>query len=655
MNIVLRFLGVVGCVFLSAWLSPALAGAPPLMHVLFQDHAVLQRGRPIKVWGRTTPGMGVTVTLAGHSAHGVADARGRWSATLPAMQAGGPYTLKARTASGVTETASDVLVGDVWLCTGQSNMVLWVKAAGGAFFAKRRAHDSTVRMMTIDDTASLTPLKTFATPVKWTVESPETVGDFSAACYYFASELKKTVDVPMGMVVAAWGGSLIQDWMSEGAIRKTHLFDRDLDVRATYAADPQAGYEAWGAEWEDWWKQHAPKLGEPWKPSFDDSRWPVAPDLTPWGGWKNTSVADFLGDMWYRTTVTLTAEQAAQSAKLSLGHANEEDIAWVNGKPVGSVEIGPALHDIPAGTLHAGKNTIVLNLFCSWIHCGLTAPADQRALLLKDGTEVLISNPWRYQPVPEKVGMAPREPWGQLGGISMAYNGLIAPIGPYAFRGAVWYQGESNIYWTKHYEELLTGLMADWRRTYGAKLPFLVVQIPNYGTIPTHPMASGWAQVREAERRAVAKDPHAGLAVTIDIGEAKVLHPPKKQEVGRRLAIAARHVVYGKDNYPSGPIPAGAFRERRHIVVRFKDVTGKLVSYSGNPNAFELCGATLASCRFVDAYLRGDSVVLTDVRGKPAPTRVRFCWGDSPICTLYDTSGLPAGPFEIRIRSGRRR
>ncbi|MFZ0549927.1 MAG: sialate O-acetylesterase [Steroidobacteraceae bacterium] len=645
-----RLLGFIGCMMVLAWSGPCLATTTPLMHSMFQDHAVLQRDRPITVWGQAKPGVAVTVTFAGHAAQGTAAANGDWSATLPAMSAGGPYTLTARAADGESETAQDVLVGDVWLCTGQSNMVLWVWAAGEAFFTERLATDSTMRMMTIADTASLTPLQDLPTPAPWVVESPKTVGQFSASCYYFARALKQKVQVPMGMVVAAWGGSLIQDWIGEGTIAKSHLYDRDLKVRAVYARDHRAGYEAWGRMWQDWWKAHAPEsMGKPWQPSYDDSGWPVAPDLTAWGTWQDPKVAAFLGDMWYRTTVSLTAAQAAQAAKLSVGKASEEDIAWVNGRPVGSVEIGQALHDIPQGTLHAGTNTIVFNLFCSWMRCGLTAPADQRQLLLADGSKVPLTAPWRYQPVPNEIGMAPREPWGQLGGISMAYNGLIAPLGPYAFRGAIWYQGESNIYWTGPYEQLLTDLMADWRRTYGADLPFLVVQIPNYGAIPTQPAASGWSEVREAQRRAVAKDPHAALAVTIDIGNATNLHPSDKVDVGVRLARAAGNLIYGENVYPSGPEPVGAFRRGASVVVPFKDVTGKLVSYSGAPNAFELCGPTLATCRYARATITGNEVMLTDVGRKDVPTRVRFCWGDSPICTLYDESGLPAGPFELPI------
>jgi len=645
-----RLLGALAGIVVLAWSGSCLAAPAPLMHAMFQDHAVLQRGRPITVWGLTRPGTPVTVTIAGNTAHGTADAAGNWSATLPAMAAGGPYTLVARAADGQSETAHDVLVGDVWLCTGQSNMVLWVWAAGQAFFTERQATDGTMRMMTIADTASLTPLRDFATPVSWVVESPKTVGQFSASCYYFARALKDKIHVPMGMVVAAWGGSLIQDWIGEGAIARTHLYDRDLSIRAAYARDHRAGYAAWGRMWQDWWNAHAPRsLGKPWQPSYDDSAWPVAPDLTPWGTWQGTQVADFLGDMWYRTSVKLTAAEAAQAARLSVGKASEEDIAWVNGRAVGSVEVGPASHDIPPGTLHAGTNSIVFNLFCSWMRCGLTAPADQRMLRLADGGTVPLTAPWRYRPVANDIGMAPREPWGELGGISMAYNGLIAPIGPYAFRGAVWYQGESNIYWTRHYEQLLTDLMADWRTTYGAKLPFLVVQIPNYGAIPTRPAASGWSQVREAQRRAVAKDRHAALAVTIDIGNPTNLHPADKVDVGVRLARAASYLIYGENVYPSGPEPAGAFRRGGSVVVPFKDVTGKLVSYSGYPNAFELCGPTLATCRYARATLEGDEVLLSDAGRKDSPTRVRFCWGDSPICTLYDESGLPAGPFELPI------
>jgi sialate O-acetylesterase len=220
----------------------------------------------------------------------------------------------------------------------------------------------------------------------------------------------------------------------------------------------------------------------------------------------------------------------------------------------------------------------------------------------------------------------------------------------------VWYQGESNTGEPDSYERLLAGLMADWRGTFGPELVFLVVQLPNFGPAPTAPVESGWASVRDAQRRAVAGDAHAGLAVTIDAGDRNELHPPNKQEVGRRLARAARHVAYGEAVSPSGPVALTARREADGVVVTFGDVEGRLVAYSASePTAFELCGAEQASCRFVRATIEGSRVVIRGDAGDPgvAATRVRYCWGGGPICTLYDESGLPAGPFELRIESAR--
>jgi sialate O-acetylesterase len=240
---------------------------------------------------------------------------------------------------------------------------------------------------------------------------------------------------------------------------------------------------------------------------------------------------------------------------------------------------------------------------------------------------------------------------------------MIAPLGRYAFRGAVWYQGESNTEEADSYQALLTGLMADWRRQFGAELPFLVVQLPNYGKLSSHPEESGWAELRAAQRAAVAKDAHAGLAVTIDIGDPHNLHPTNKQDVGRRLARAARHVIYGESIAPSGPVALSATRDHGHIVVGFGDVDRTLVAYShDSPIGFELCGDAPRSCRFGEARIEGTKVTLKDAggasetadraaqsAGSAGVTRVRYCWADSPVCTLFDASGLPAGPFELRI------
>jgi sialate O-acetylesterase len=214
----------------------------------------------------------------------------------------------------------------------------------------------------------------------------------------------------------------------------------------------------------------------------------------------------------------------------------------------------------------------------------------------------------------------------------------------------VWYQGESNAAVDTNYERLLGGLMSGWRRRFGADLPFLVVQLPNFGAPVAAPTASAWASLREAQRRAVAADAHAGLAVTIDLGDRFELHPPNKQGIGARLARAARHVVYGEAITPSGPRPLGAERAEGRFVVTFGDIDGGLVAYGANqPIGFEVCGVDQASCRFATAAIDGNRVTVTPP-DPDAVTRLRYCWGAAPVCTLYDKADLPAGPFEIDVR-----
>jgi len=629
--------------------TPAIAADAPLLHAMFQDHAVLQRDRPIPVYGRAAPGAAVTVTLGTETVTSRADKDGQWRATLPALHAGGPYTLQASSGTA-TQSVQDVLLGDVFLCAGQSNMQLAVRAAGNAAFEMRAATDGQIRQLGIATKDSLTPLAAFATPVAWTVGSPDTVGNFSASCYYFARELKQTTKAPIGLVVAAWGGSRVRDWVSEPSLRKLGLYNDDLDMLALYRKDQQAAQRRWDASWESWWKANgaAAAGGNPWEPSYPVTDWKTAPaGLGAWASWTGSSPDGFVGQMWLRTSVELTAAQAAQPATLDLGAVNEEDQSWINGRGVGGTSWSrQALHEIPAGVLHAGTNTIVTNIFCSWRNCGMSGPPETRAIRLKDGSAVPLSNPWRYAEVPNGL-IAPQLPWGPTHGVTQLYNGMIAPIGAYGFKAAIWYQGESDIYFSNRYQATMAAMMGDWRARFGTDLPFLIVQIPNYGPRPTAPTESVWSEVREAQRRAATADAKAASIVTVDIGDATNLHPSNKQDIGRRLAIAARHVVYGDAAPAAGAVPGAAQRTANGVAIPFGQITGRLAAYSGQPNAFELCGPSAGSCRYADARIEGATVVVkADAAGA---TRIRYCWGDSPTCTLTDRSGLPVPPFEIAI------
>jgi len=628
--------------------QPAPAG-PQLLHPLFQDHAVLQRDRPISIYGEAEPGAAVTVTLGTLSVQARAGADGRWRAKLPAMPAGGPYSLSA-TANGETRTAEDVLLGDVFFCAGQSNMAFSQRQAQGAAEDARAAVDGQIRQLTISTNASLTRLETFATSVRWVVGSPETVGSFSAACYYFVRELKKTVNVPMGMVVAAWGGARVRNWVSEGELRRAALDTADLDMLVLSRTDQQAALRRWGAKWEAWWSSTLPHAGRPWMPDYDDTSWKTAPPaLGPWALWNGTSPDGFVGQMWMRTTVTLTAEQAAKpGAALDLGAVNEEDETWINGKDVGASSFANRTqHAIRSGILKEGVNVIATNIFCSWRNCGIRGPAENRAIHFGDGTSARLSNPWRYQEVPDSR-IAPQLPWGPTHGVTMDYNGMVSPIGAYGFRGVVWYQGESDIYFAGQYKVTLLAMMADWRRHFEQpELPFLIVQLPNYGQPSPQPTSSVWADVREAQRQAALQDKHAALTVNVDIGDAANLHPTNKAELGRRLALAARKLIYGEPVPPSGAVVDSVKRRGSDVVVTFRDVTGALSSRGTQPTGFELCGTSQSSCRSTVMRIENATVVLPDAGNA---TRIRYCWADTPACALSDASGRPAGPFEVPIR-----
>ena len=627
--------------------APARA-AEPLLHSMFRDHAVLQSGQPIPVYGRTAPGAVVTVGLGSATVRATADGEGQWQARLPPMSAGGPYDLEARGADGTEDVAHDVLIGDVFLCGGQSNMQLPVKATRDAAGEIRAATDSQIRFMTVATHASDTPLSDFADPVAWTVETPQTIGETSATCFYFARELKKTLNVPIGLVVAPWGGTRERNWISEPGLRRAGLQTAELDMLDLHRTDPQAADRRWDATWEAWWRQDK-AAGEPWRPDYPVTGWKNAPQgLGPWALWEGTSQDGFVGQMWMRTDVRLTPAQAAQPATLELGGVSEEDETWINGRGVGGTSGDPhGRHVVPAGALRAGDNVVVTNIFCSWRYCGLNGPPEGRALRLADGSSVRLDQPWRYAEVPvERI--APQLPWGPTHGASQDYNGMIAPIGPYGFKAVIWYQGESDIHFTSEYQAQLGALVADWRARFGTDLPFLIVELPNFGVRPTAPMASAFADIREAQRRVASSTPDAGYIVTIDIGEAGNIHPIDKQSVGRRLALAARRVVYHQPGAAWGPAPGEPYRQGGRVIVPFTNLTGNLAAYSGSPNAFELCGRTQASCRFVNARISDGRVVIADaVRGD---VRVRYCWGDSPTCTLTDASGLPATPFEAPIK-----
>ena len=630
--------------------------ADPLLYPLFQDHAVLQRDRPINVWGHAAPSADVTVSVAGETATAHADASGHWKASLPPLSAGGPYALTAHSSAGESQTLNDILVGDVFLCSGQSNMELHVYEAAQSYLEISGAANDRIRLLTVERFSSASPKDSFGAPVHWAAVTPASVRDFSAVCYFFGRELQKSVNVPIGLIHSSWGGSLIESWIDAPLARQLGGYDEPLRVLGHYVTSPAAAEADWRQRMELWWQAHDPATSAavPWSaPEFDDSAWPTMTLTGWWESWGVKDLAEFDGIVWFRTTVNLTKAQAEGDATLSLGPVDDIDTTWINGHHIGGLEGWdlPRVYTVPAGTLHEGANVIAVGVLDTGAGGGMYGPAAKKTLKLANGTMIPLSTPWRYRisaPL-KQTGSAPHAPWRNESGLTTLYNGMIAPVAPYGLRGVVWYQGEANTENPKEYARLLPGMMAEWRSAFGAaELPFLIVQLPGFGPPSNVPEESGWAQLREVQRKVVANDPRAGLAVTVDLGDRNNVHPTNKQDVGVRLSLAARRLIYGEIVIDSGPTPVAATRENGKIAVTF-DHAAKLMTYSADRIiGFELCDAQ-KHCSFADAVVDGNRAIL-DAARVPAAAFVRFCWGDSPVCNLYNAENLPAVPFEMAVK-----
>ena len=626
-----------------------------LLYTTFQDHAVLQRDKPIAVWGLTKPGAGVSVTLAGESASAAADASGKWQAVLAPLKVGGPYELTAKSSAGNTQTVKDVLIGDVYLCSGQSNMELPVRIASNYDADLNGASNTKIRLFHVQRFSSFMAHETFGSDASWSVTSPASVKDFSATCYYFGRELQPAVNLPIGLIEDSWGGSVLQTWLSTETMRKIGGYEDQLDMMGDYVRSPEASLKKWMEYTDGWWRAHDPAsaASPPWSsPSYDDSAWDQIIPAGDWEGWGVKALSAFDGIVWMRKSFTLTAAQAKGDAVLSLGPVDDIDTTWINGVEVGGQEgwDTPRVYKVPAGMLHEGTNLLAVGVLDIGAGGGIWGPADAKTLKFANGTLLKLNTPWRYRisaPLTQTGGME-HAPWLKESGLSMLHNGMILPLGRTAMRGILWYQGESDTWQAKEYGRLLSALIADWRQRFGTDVPFIVVQLPGYGPPLTTPDESKWADLREVQRRVVDETPNAGLAVTIDLGQRDNIHPINKQEVGRRLALVARKLIYGENIVASGPTPLTAIRSRNTVAVSFDNLGSGLAIYeSGRPIGFELCDAA-KHCSFVDAT-QNKSEINLDASAVPAAATVRFCWAGSPICNVYNSEGLPAVPFEIQV------
>ncbi len=622
--------------------------ARPFLHPLFTDHVVLQRDLPVPVWGWTEPGGRVKVTLAGQSVETTADDQGKWMARLGPYPAGGPHAM-AVTGPKQAEV-KDILVGDVWLCSGQSNMEWSVNHADRGPMEVAAADHPRIRLFTVPQKAAVEPQ--ILVDAAWEVCSPKAVAEFSAVGYFFGRDLQRELNVPIGLIDSSWGGTVAEAWASAGGLEPLGDFAGALGaVRAEKDEEgkpPLRLDQAMAA----WWKKNDPGSSEqpPWSdPRFDDTAW-KSMDLP--GHWEDRGLANFDGIAWFRKEVELPQAWDGKELTLTLGAIDDRETTFVNGVEVGQTN----RHDInrrykvPAGVARGGRNVVAVRVLDTGGNGGFAGPKDEMRLTLAgdEKTEpVALAGAWAFRgssPMGE-LSTPPDSPGSNPNRVTVLYNGMIAPLRPFPIKGAIWYQGEANAGRPAQYRRLLPAMIRDWRtQLESGEFSFFIVQLANFMRRKPEPGESQWAELREAQTLTAKNLPRTGLALAIDIGDAADIHPTNKQEVGRRLALEALAKTYGKDVESSGPV-FKAMESKEHAVrLSFDHLGGGLVAGGGGKlEGFAVAGED-GQFAWADATIEGDAVVVSSPKVEK-PRAVRYAWADNPACNLYNQAGLPAVPF----------
>jgi sialate O-acetylesterase len=650
------------------------------VHKVFDDHMVLQRQKPITISGTAKPGEIVNVTVGKNTSRAVTGKDSKWAATLPAMQAGGPYEVRVKNSANKEIVLNDVLIGEVWMCSGQSNMQMPVYS-GRAFWSSvngeeevKNANYPKIRLYNTQRTkAPKGPCEEIVGP-GWQVCSPETVAQFSAAGYYFGRQLYKDLNIPIGLVNSSWGGTPIESWISKEGYSIAGR-NKELNKIATAYKTPEekkkalekaeAFFNAWFKRFNDFDKAKT-KQAENWKNTdFDDSSWDKARAGSPFP-------YNIDGVVWYRKTVNIPPAWQGKELVLSLGMVDDCDETFLNGQKVGSTSTDTKkywshrrIYKIPGNMVKPGKAVIAIRVSDYFSNGGLMGPANllkifpendkNAALPLVDGWKSKVEFAVDFK----KIGQRPN-----VGGNgtdsphfpSTLYNGMIAPWTVFPMRGFIWYQGESNAGRFEDYMKLHPLLVKDWRRLWkDPDFAFIFVQLAAYQKhtpkkrladdfwADRKPKDPAWAKLREVQT-ATLNVPNTGMAVSIDIGDHSDIHPADKQTVGYRLAREAERICYGKKDVSAGPLYEKMKIEDGKIRLFFENAGSGLVAKNGELEEFAIAGS---DGKFVWAKAAIDeNSVLVWSNKISAPKTVRYAWSRYPLKpNLYNKEGFAASPF----------
>ncbi len=638
-------------------LASSAFGAPRFAHI-FTSGAVLQRDLPAPVWGWTDPNASISLALSKDGADiatltATADETGRWMVRLPAQKAGGTYTLKL-SGGDDTVTLDDILFGDVWLCSGQSNMEMnydWGLARGREDMETNRL--PSVRTFIVPNATAATPRDDIGEQTWKPATSLENVRKFSACGYFFGTALHQALpDVPIGLIDATWSGTPIQTWLSLDALHTVNgdyakwVEKRREQIDEWNRSCPfQAQMDKWRADCAAMERDANGKL--PTEDGYDFSTWksvelPVSMEehIAP----------SFDGVVWYVRTVELDAKQLAEAKTpvLHLGPIDDKDVTYVNGKVVGETRNYAAdrHYKIPANLLRVGKNTIAV---CATDNGGAggfqKGNASKMVLSLAENLSVPLAGTWSClsyvpPPVPENLD--------KPGSHSLAscYNAMVRPLFPLAIKGAIWYQGCSDVGRHEVYDDLFAAMSADWRKGFsGGCFPLYLVQLAAFMQTHDAPINSNWAAMRWTLMQIGESQPSCGTAVAIDIGNHTDIHPKDKKTVGERLARLALVRTYGDSSIvPCGPIPRSAVRTGKDIEIRFDFADGLKTSNGEKVKGFQISfdGKTY---QWTDAEIDGTVIRIAS----PDAAAIRFAWDDYPVCNLVNGADLPCGPFALPV------
>ena len=614
---------------------------------LISDGMVLQRDTKVNIWGWASPNEKVKIEFLSSTYNTSTNSVGEWSIVLDNLEAGGPYEMNISASNSIT--IDNIMIGDVWLCSGQSNMELTMERASPIYEEEiANSENPFIRQFEVPDRYNFNEPQEDLESGEWQQANPENLMTFSAVAYFFAKEIYDHYKIPIGLINASLGGSPAQAWISEDALKEfPDYYERAQKLKDSSLIKRIEGDDRKRInKWYSTLNQKDEGLNDPagnwYNLSLNTSNWSTV-EVPAF--WSNTQIGPVIGSVWFRKNFNVPASLAAEPALLILGRIKDADSVFINDEFVGttSYEWPPRRYKIPKDLLHEGENTIAVRVICSSGRGGFIP--DKEYKIVFDQNSINLEGEWKYHLGAKMDSLAPETfiRWQPLG----LYNGMIAPLLNYKIKGVIWYQGEAgeNVSRPHEYSVLFPSLIKDWRSQWQeGEFPFIFVQLANFMDPKVEPSESDWALIRESQLKTLSV-PNTGMAVTIDIGDWNDIHPLNKKDVGYRLFLNAQHLVYGDSSVVySGPIYNSMQVDGNKVILSFTNTGSGLVAKGDELKYFSISGSDR---RFVwaNAKIENNKVVVwsDDISN---PVAVRYAWADDPEgANLYNAEGLPASPF----------